>query len=333
MSKSMFYCLASLVFMICLGNGTWLMAQMDSGSSSDALNARRDFSPWPTLSVKPDAAQQTGETYADPVEMGLAKKKTYQFRTVDFPAAVSSILNDYNDGIAAGSYEFYQLGQQAFYFKGMVNTALNVPGVSATAIEGINGSGQMVGQYFDSNNLSHGFLFTGKIVTQIDVPGAKGWTEASDISDSGVIVGNFLDRKGHQHGFEDKNGTFTGIDYPGAQSTFAIGINGSGEIVGIYTDSSVQTHGFLLKHGTYSSIDFPLATDTRSFGINDAGEIAGTFHFQDDVSHGFTYSNEVFTQVDVNQAVGTVLLRVKNNGNVVGWAQDGLHLRHGVIGK
>jgi probable HAF family extracellular repeat protein len=333
MSKNMFCCLAALLLMICSEDSTGLMAQTDSGSSG-AMNARRDFSPWPEPSLQPDAtAQQTGETFADAVEMGMAKRKTYQFRTVDFPAAVSSILYDYNDGIAGGNYQFYGGGTQAFYFKGMVNTALNVPGSVSSFIEGINGSGQMVGQYFDSKNLSHGFLYIGKVVTQLDVPGASGWTEASDISDSGVIVGNFIDRKNRQHGFEDKNGMFTEVDYPGAQSTFAIGINASGEIVGIYTDSSARTHGFLLKNGTYSSIDFPSATDTRSFGINDAGEIAGTFHYQDGVRHGFTYSNAAFTKVDVDQAVGTALLRIKNNGNIVGWTQDGLHLSHGIIGK
>ncbi len=334
MSNRMFHSLAILLLATCSVTATRLMAQMDPGESSDALNARRDFSPWPDPSLKPDAAvQPTGETFEDAVAMGMAKKKTYQFRTVDYPAAINSVIYDYADGIAGGYYQFYQAGSQAFYFKGVVNTDLNIPGVFPTAIEGINGSGQMVGQYFDSNNLSHGFLYSGKTVTEVDVPGAKGWTEASDISDSGVIVGNFIDRKGRQHGFEDKNGTFTGIDYPGAQSSYAIGINTGGEIVGIYVDSSSSTHGFLLKKGTYSSIDFPSAIDTRSFGINDAGEIAGTFQYQDGVRHGFTYLNDVFTQVDVDHAAGTVLLRIKNNGTVVGWLQDGLHLSHGMIGK
>jgi probable HAF family extracellular repeat protein len=334
MKKKIFHALAILAFAIFVGHGPRLMAQTDSSGGSSGPNMRRDLPHW----LKPfmeagAAASQTAGVPEDAVEMGLAKKKTYQFRTVDYPAAITSLTLDYNDGIAGGYFQFYELGSQAFYFNGSANSLLNIPGATASMIEGINGSGHMAGLYFDSNSVAHGFVSKGKSVTTVDVPAAAGWTEASDISDSGVIVGNYIDRKGIEHGFEDNNGSFSAIDYPGAQSTYADGINASGEIVGIYYDSSGYVHGFLLKHQTYTSIDFPSARNTHSFGINDAGDIAGTFQYSDGVRHGFTYSNGVFSQVDVDQAAGTVLFRIKNNGNVVGWLLDGLYAAHGIIGK
>src|SRR6516162_1972173 len=48
-------------------------------------------------------------------------------------------------------------------------TTLDVPGNSQAS--GINDSGQIVGN-FGENGVAHGFLYTGGILTTIDVPGA-----------------------------------------------------------------------------------------------------------------------------------------------------------------
>src|SRR5262249_45463686 len=67
---------------------------------------------------------------------------------------------------------------------GYIFQTIDVPGSVATVAFGINGAGQIVGQ-FDG---SHGFLDSGGVFTTIDVPGASE-TTARGINDRGQIVG------------------------------------------------------------------------------------------------------------------------------------------------
>src|SRR5262249_53253906 len=93
-------------------------------------------------------------------------------------------------------------------------------GVSGNFALGINARGQIVGQYSDASNVSHGFLLSGGQYTTIDDPSA---------------------------------GTGAG------QGTDAGGINASGRIVGTYTDANNVNHGFLLSGGQYTTLDDPNA--------------------------------------------------------------------------
>jgi len=335
-NKDVFHPLAILALAIFWGHGPWLMAQTDSRSSGGAPKTGRDFRSWRQPSMKPGVvAGQTGEKHPGAVEMGLAQKKNYEWRTVDYPAASESYISDYADGIAGGYYQLNsESAQIAFYFKGKVNYLLNVPGAVDSSIEGINGTGQMVGGYDDSNGVSHGFWYNGKTVSKLDVPGATG-TTASDISNSGLIVGSYW-FPGYNYGFVDDNGILAAVAYPGSYYTFATGINASGVIVGYYESSDGRIHGFQVKYktGFYTSFDFPQASLTYAVGVNDAGVIAGWFFDENaNAVHGFLYSGGVFTQVDVPDAQRTYLNRIKNNGNVVGYLEDAEGAVHGVIGK
>src|SRR5262245_16614819 len=68
-------------------------------------------------------------------------------------------------------------------------TPIDVPGATSTVAQGINDSGQIVGQFFDALG-SHGFLDSGGSFTTIDVPGAirPFGTNAFGINGSGQIV-------------------------------------------------------------------------------------------------------------------------------------------------
>jgi hypothetical protein len=65
-------------------------------------------------------------------------------------------------------------------------TPIDVPGGTDTSALGINGAGQIVGNFFATG--VHGFLDSGGMFTQIDAPGATS-TEVFGINDSGEIVG------------------------------------------------------------------------------------------------------------------------------------------------
>ncbi|MFZ3340772.1 MAG: hypothetical protein WA609_04765 [Terriglobales bacterium] len=276
----------------------------------------------------PAAEMRNAGDQADAVALGLAKTKVYKFRSIDYPGAIESFVYDYDDRSAVGWAAYPGDDVIAFYFHANTYRFLDaLP--AASFIHGINASGQMVGTYYDSADIGHGFLYSGSTLTTIDPPGSTS-TSAWGISDTGSIVGFYSDASGGHNSFLYKKGTFTTIEYPHAAQTIANGINSAGDIVGYYDDPA---HGFLLKGGTYSSFDFPMAESTEAYAINDAGEIAGTYIDARDVEHGFTYSGGMFTQVDVPGAADTELYRIKNNKNVVGSVKDSLGEVHGFIGK
>lgn len=328
MTKKLIF-LSTIVLLFSCGLGQLLMAQstLSRGSvrSFEALDIRH--AAYSDLSST--AAEMRGARHrADAVALGLAKTKVYKFRSVDYPGAIESFVYDYDDGSAVGWFSYPGDDVTAFYFN--ANTYHSLNGLPAASfVHGINASGQMAGGYYDSQDIGHGFLYSGGILTTIDPPGST-YTSAWGINDAGLIVGFYSDAKGRHNSFLYKNGTFTTIKFPQAAQTVANGINSAGVIVGYYDDPS---HGFLLKDGIYSSFDFPMALSTGAYGINDAGEIAGTYIDASDVEHGFTYSDNVFTQVDVPGAAATELYRIKNNKNVVGSVRDSLGEVHGFIGK
>jgi uncharacterized membrane protein len=129
-------------------------------------------------------------------------------------------------------------------------TTIDVPGAIITEARGINGVGQIVGDYlYLHSSGEYGFLETAGSFTTVACPGASftSFTAAFGINDSGQIVGVCGDSTGW-HSFLDTGGSFTTIDVPrGAASlTFANGINASGQVVGEYSDSTdYSIHGFL----------------------------------------------------------------------------------------
>jgi uncharacterized membrane protein len=125
---------------------------------------------------------------------------------------------------------------------GGVFTDVNFPGGVGTHDNGINNTGEIVGQYKDTlNGPHHGFLDNAGVFSTIDFPGATK-TIASAINSFGDIVG-FYDLNG-RFGFLDKGGNFVTISFPGAAGTEVYGINDQGDIVGAYQDQSGVIHGF-----------------------------------------------------------------------------------------
>jgi uncharacterized membrane protein len=119
---------------------------------------------------------------------------------------------------------------------GGVFTDVNFPGGVGTHDNGINNTGEIVGQYKDTlNGPHHGFLDNAGVFSTIDFPGATN-TIASVINSFGDIVG-FYDLNG-RFGFLDKGGNFVTISFPGATGTEVYGINDQGDIVGAYQDQS-----------------------------------------------------------------------------------------------
>jgi len=155
-------------------------------------------------------------------------------------------------------------------------TTIDPAGSSATFAQGVNNAGQIVGNFNDAQNVSHGFLRSSAgAYTTFDFPGATG-TYAADINSAGQIIGTYTDSAFNTHSYLLSGGAFSPLIYPGSVQTLAYGINTAGQIVGGYVDSSQNRHGFLLSGGVYSTVDVPGAADNvGAFGINAAGHIVG----------------------------------------------------------
>ena len=153
---------------------------------------------------------------------------------------------------------------------------ISFPGATLTIANGINNSNMIVGSYFDSKDVVHGFLYRRGKFTTVDFPGAT-VTEVFGINDEGDIVGLYqLPGRLNSHGFLRRNGAFTTIDSPQAQfGTSALAINRAGTIVGSYDDA----HGFVYRGGAYQTLDAPQlqgeAASTQLNGISNLGWIAG----------------------------------------------------------
>lgn len=219
-----------------------------------------------------------------------------------------------------------------------------ITGYPATQAHGINDSGQVVGQYYDTSGW-HGFVDSDGNINTITYPYILlpvAGTIANGINNNGQVVGRYAattndEYSGKYHGFTESGGNFKTIDYPTAITTWANGINSSGQVVGWFYNATGYPgyHSFVEKDGNFTVINTPSAPySSHAYGINDNGQIVG---YYDDINgyHGFEISGGVFTTLDHPSAVGTVntgtrAYGINNNGQVVGQYWDGTSY-HGFV--
>ena len=252
------------------------------------------------------------------IAAGNAPGVAYAWSTLSGTIAAQGI----SDG---GQVVGYSGGYSGFLYSGGNYTALNDPqGPGNTFAQGINGSGEIVGDYYDSTGAIHGFTYIAGNYATFDNPSAvaaAGYgTVVRSINDSGEIAGYFSDSSHNWHGFLYDGSKFTTLDYPQAAKTFAGGISDSGQVVGYYVDASNATHGFLYNGSTYASINDPSATNgTYATGVNGTGAIVG-FYDNGSGRHGFIDAGGNFTTFDDPAGAGTntTVFSNNNSGQIVG---------------
>lgn len=95
--------------------------------------------------------------------------------------------------VAEGKYQLCLIDQSGAL------TTVFYPGSSWTASGAGNPENDVVGGFIDAHG-THGFLFSGGVYTQLDVPGATS-TFATGISPQKFVVGQYYDKAGKSHGF------------------------------------------------------------------------------------------------------------------------------------
>ncbi len=139
----------------------------------------------------------------------------------------------------------------------------DAPGAGTGAFQGTFGggltpNGTIMGNYFDADNLSHGFLMDRNgAFTTIDapdagnVPGSFQGTYPFGINTNGAITGWYVDDANVNHGFvRDKHGALVEFDVPGAgtgpgQGPNVYSIAPNGAVTGFFLDPNNVVHGFV----------------------------------------------------------------------------------------
>jgi hypothetical protein len=308
----------SHLFLIALTLGSISAAQQ----SSPVLDKTRTFSITTQDNIVTVRNIRTGEViavaHATPAPGNVPPPATnYSFSTLSVPAGgttgyAAGISS--NGKLTAGGYYTSTEDNGLVYDSGQ-QKVLAYPGAAQTNLNGVNDSGEVVGNYGQSTSTLQGFVY--KNGTYKPFKTSAETSNAISVNDSGAIVGSYTPDGGTYvsvlivggkhtviqngtyatfatginssgeivgtyenevfNGFTDVNGTFTTIQVPGAAGTYPQAINDSGVIAGFYGDAQGETHGFVLNNGQYTTVDYPGATYTQIFGIDDAGDLTGFY--------------------------------------------------------
>lgn len=228
------------------------------------------------------------DTYFEATTGFTMKANVAQLYTIPGFTGVPALFAINTSGEMVGAIQVPQVGIRSVEIINGQATIFDPP-QSALLDEaiGVNAHGTIVGIYFDSSNVSHGYIYKGGTFTTIDSPGAAG-TAAYDINLAGEIVGCWTDTGYLNHGYALKNGTFTDIEFPQAMSTCANTIDDKGDIAGTYHDGSNVAHGFLYRNGVFQTIDVPRASGTFINRLKNSGELVGSYADDKGALHGFT---------------------------------------------
>jgi len=161
-----------------------------------------------------------------------------------------------------------------------------LPGGSYSQANGINASGQVVGDSSTSTFL-HAFLYSnGKMADLGTLPGGS-YSSANDINTSGQVVGYAAigSGSGNYHAFLYSNGMMSDLGpLSGFSGSDAYGINTSGQVVGwaFTTVGGVISNerAFLYSNGTMTDLTGLIDPSSgwtleEANAINDSGQIVG----------------------------------------------------------
>jgi len=248
------------------------------------------------------------------------KESKYRQYDVNKGVASTSIFAVNNNGDFAGATGSGG-SNQGFVYIGSTVTTFYANGTDNTFALAINTSDEVVGQYYDASNNSHGYSRGASgVITLIDYPGAT-QTACLGINDSGVISGWYVDSVGQTHGFIDSAGTFTSLPF-----FVASAINNAGNFVGWYLGpgaaGGVYSSYFAnpTTLASFANVEVPGAKDTSIYGINDTNFMAGVYTDSSGANHGLLYSKrKILDFEDPNAQPGTTkVLNLNSVDQVVG---------------
>jgi uncharacterized membrane protein len=196
---------------------------------------------------------------------------------------------------------------------------IDFPGANSTVAEGIDTAGDIVGYFLDSGNLTHGFLLSGGIYTQLDVTGTGNGTVAFGINDVGQIVG--LSPSLGLFIYDIETQTYTTYIYNGGNYSLEAGtsINNAGVVVGWARNTAFQYIGLELRNSTFKPIRIPGATSTQLTSINNSGAIIAVATNNKDVKSSYLdRGTGTFTRIVVSGVPSAYAMAINDSGVLAG---------------
>jgi uncharacterized membrane protein len=176
-----------------------------------------------------------------------------------------------------GTYTSSTTGNpMGFLYKGGKYT--DIPGPSgsiASTANAINDHGDIVGAYFDSAAVQHGYVLKGTKYTTLDPPGSSA-PSGNGINNKGDVVIEYGASPNFQSVlYTAKTKKYKTINVPGETGSFVTDINTAGDVTYQALDSAGNSHGALLHKGKYYKFDYPKSAFTFAGAVNDHSTIVG----------------------------------------------------------
>lgn len=256
-----------------------------------------------------------------PVAELAAVERTFDFRTIEVPAARRTTASGINEGGHIVGYFDDSVGTHAFVLRLDAFTTIDFPGAAFTVGLGIGPRGEVVGAYRMPDEPAvnfHGFLRTsdGRF-ERVDAPPHKS-TIAQRILPDGTILGC---RHDDDFGASMKGAVLSARDYSETEA-FASMHNGATpdlrRIVGLYNYAPAdRSAAYVIDDGKFQPLAVPGSQATSAWDVNPAGEIVGSY--RDSVGvHGFILTADGFVSLNVPGATMTRAFGINTRGIVVG---------------
>ena len=204
---------------------------------------------------------------------------------------------------------------------------------NSTLANGINDSGQIVGQYDPGvtttpDGAGIAFLYSGGVYTTVNpFNDSDSNIFALAISNNGLITGadDNIDSMGNalsSQGFVGSGSLYTAFQVGSVPGTFTVGrgVNDSGTVAGYYGLPSGASGVFLYSGGAFTPINIPGAFYIDVAQMNDAGVVVGQVFFDSSFSieSGFIDNNGVITLLNFPGSPYTFIEGINNQGDIVG---------------
>jgi probable HAF family extracellular repeat protein len=258
------------------------------------------------------------------VSFAVIASATPLYHLTALPGNFTSPYAINSSGEVVGTVFNLGLGHAATYYAGTV-TDLGTLGGLGSLGEGINNSGQVVGQSSDNTGHGKAFLYSAGTMSNLGTLGGS-FSQANAISSGGQIVG-YSGTADHSsnlseiiHAFS-YNGVMTDLGATGGNYSVANGINDAGLIVGDvgtsnYLDSTV-VHAFLYANGTMTDLGTLGGPSSAAAAINNSGQIVGHAQNPSGNNHAFLFNGSM---IDLGTLGGATSSAdgVNGGGQIVG---------------
>lgn len=246
---------------------------------------------------------------------------TFDFRTIEVPAAKRTLASGINDrGQIAGYYDD-SAGTHGFVLDNGRFATIDFPGAVFTVALGVGAKGEIVGTYRMRGEPAvnfHGFLRTtdGRF-ERIDSPPHKN-TIAQRILPDGTILGC---RHDDDFGASMRGAVLRGNKYSETQAPASMHNGATPDrrrIVGLYNYAPADhSAAYVIDDAAFKPLTVPGSSATSAWDVNQAGEIVGSYRDSAGV-HGFILTVAGFIPLNFPKAALTRAVGINTAGAVVG---------------